>query len=135
MKTRFAIACLFLIVIVNERSSAQKPLYTFPLGIEDYTFRKSFPIDAAKTLDTIKMLGFTELEGGSGKLSPQQFKKLCDERGLKIVSMGADYNELIKHPDSIVYRAKILGAKYVMCSWIPHDDGVLSFDNAKKIIH
>ncbi|HEY1872137.1 MAG TPA: sugar phosphate isomerase/epimerase [Chitinophagaceae bacterium] len=128
---------LLLLAFVSMMSttvSAQKHLYTFPLGIEAYTFRKSFPVDATKTLDTIKMLGFTELEGGSGKISPQQFRKLCDERGIKIVSIGADYNELVKHPDSVVYNAKILGAKYVMCAWIPHDDGVLTLENAKKAV-
>lgn len=132
MKKRFTIGCLLIILLVKERSFAQKPLYSFPLGIEAYTFRKSFPIDAAKTLDTIKMLGFTELEGSGGKISPQQFRKLCDERGIKITSTGADYNELVNHPDSVVYKAKILGARYVMCAWIPHNDGVLSFENAKK---
>ncbi|PWT94894.1 MAG: sugar phosphate isomerase, partial [Bacteroidetes bacterium] len=27
-----------------------------------------------------------------------------------------------------------LGSKYVMCSWIPHDKGVLTFENAKKAV-
>jgi sugar phosphate isomerase/epimerase len=31
-----------------------------------------------------------------------------------------------------VYSAKKLGAKYVMCAWIPHDKSGLSFENAKK---
>ena len=31
-------------------------LYTAPLGIESYTFRKSFPVDIVKTLDTIQQL-------------------------------------------------------------------------------
>jgi sugar phosphate isomerase/epimerase len=102
-----------------------------PLGIEAYTFRKSFPIDVAKTLDTIKMLGFTELEGGSEGLPPGEFKKLCSERGITIPSTGADYEKLVSHPDSIVYNAKKLGAKYVMCAWIPHDKSGLSFENAR----
>ena len=113
-------------------AKAQKSLYTAPLGIEAYTFRRSFPADAAKTLDTIKMMGFTELEGGSGNISPLEFKKLCAERGINIPSTGASYEELVQHPDSVVYHAKILGARYVMCAWIPHDDGVLSFEDAKK---
>ena len=36
--------------------------------------------------------------------------------------------------DSIVARAKIFGAKYVMCSWIPHKDGVFTYENAKQAI-
>ena len=111
-----------------------KPLYTAPLGVQAYTFRKSFPINVAKTLDTIKMMGFTEIEGGSNSISPAEFRKLCDDRGINIPSTGAGYEELIKYPDSIIYRAKIYGAKYVMCAWIPHDNGVLTIENARKAI-
>ncbi len=113
---------------------AQKPLYTAALGVEAYTYRKSFPVDAAKTLDTIKMLGFTELEGGGGRMAPAAFRKLCDERGISIPSIGADYKKLVQFPDSIVEMAKILGAKYVMCAWIPHENGVLTLENAKQAV-
>ena len=115
-------------------TAQKKPLYTASLGVEAYTFRKSFPIDVAKTLDTIKMLGFTEIEGGSNRISPEAFKKLCDERGISIPSIGADYAQLVKSPDSIAHKAKLSGAKYVMCAWIPHKDGVLTFENAKKAV-
>jgi sugar phosphate isomerase/epimerase len=123
------VACLMAGVSVT----AQKPLYTWPLGVEGYTYRNSWPRGVAQTLDTIKMLGFTELEGGAG-MDPHEFRKLCDERGIRIPSIGADYGQLVQHPDSIVDQAKILGAKYVMCAWIPHNDGVLTFENAKKAV-
>jgi sugar phosphate isomerase/epimerase len=115
---------------------AQKgsPLYTMPLGIQAYTFRRSFPNEAAKTLDTIKMMGFTEIEGGGSRLAPEEFRKLCDERGISIPSTGADYDQLLKSPDSVIYRAKIFGSRFVMCSWIPHEDGVLTIENAKKAV-
>ncbi len=111
-----------------------KPLYTAALGVEAFTFRKSFPIDVAKTLDTIKMMGFSEIEGGGNGMPAAAFKKLCDERGISIPSVGASYEELVKSPDSVISKAKILGATYVMCAWIPHTDGVLSFENAKKAV-
>lgn len=88
--------------------SAQKPLYTWPLGVEGYTYRNSWPKGVVQTLDTIKLLGFTELEGGA-RMDPHEFRKLCDERGIRIPSMGADYNRLLQHPDSIIDQAKILG--------------------------
>ena len=78
------------------------------------------------------MLGFTEIESGSGKLTPGEFKKMCDERGISIPSTGAGYEELVTSPDSVAMRANALGAKYVMCAWIPHQNGVFTFDNAKK---
>src|SRR6516165_4974373 len=123
-----SLSALFLI----QGLMAQRPLYDAPLGIQAYTFRKSFPIDVAKTLDTIRMMGFTEMEGGGGRMAPQDFKKLCDERGISIPSTGAGYDDLLKHPDSIIYRAKIFGAKYVMCAWIPHDKSGLTIENTKK---
>ena len=125
-----SLSALFLI----QGLMAQKPLYDAPLGIQAYTFRKSFPIDVAKTLDTIRMMGFTEMEGGGGRMAPQDFKKLCDERGISIPSTGAGYDDLLKHPDSIIYRAKIFGAKYVMCAWIPHDKSGLTIENTKKAV-
>ena len=135
MKTRFVlVASLAITLLFNEIVSAQKPLYTAPLGVQTYTFRRSIGNDPAKVLDTIKMLGFTEVEGGGGRIAPEDFKKLCDERGISIPSTGADYGQLVSAPDSVVMRAKALGAKYVMCAWIPHENGVLTLENAKKAV-
>jgi sugar phosphate isomerase/epimerase len=129
----------FLLVIIiaflfTDAAVAQKPLYTAPFGVQTYTFRRSIGADPAKVLDTIKMMGFTEIEGGGGRMSPQDFKKLCDERGISIPSTGAGYEDLVNKIDSVVWRAKILGAKYVMCAWIPHQNNVLTFENAKKAV-
>jgi len=119
-------------VFVLETSCAQKPLYAFPFGIQAYTFRRSFPKNPAKTLDTIQQMGFTEIEGTGGNISPQEFRKLCADRGISIPATGVDYDQLVQHPDSVVIRAKALGATYVMCAWIPHHDGVFTLDDAKK---
>ena len=129
-QTLFLLSILFL----SEIASAQKPLYTAPLGVQTYTFRRSIGKEPAKVLDTIKMLGFTEIEGGSGRMHPADFKKLCDERNISIPSTGASYEDLVNKIDSVVWRAKTLGAKYVMCAWIPHQNDVLTFENAKKAV-
>ena len=137
MKKYFALFIVSASVLINNSeviAQNANSLYTAPLGVQAYTFRKSFPINAAKTLDTIKMMGFTEIEGGGNGMSLVDFRKLCDDRGISIPSTGAGYDELIKYPDSIIYRAKILGAKYIMCAWIPHSNGVLTFENAKKAV-
>ena len=87
MKRSIVLAIIVIALFGNETVFGQKPLYTAPLGIQAYTFRRSFPIDPAKVLDTIKMMGFTEIEGGGGRgLSHEEFKKLCDERGISIPS-------------------------------------------------
>jgi len=127
----------FLAIFICETTQAQKakkPLYTAPLGVQAYTFRKSFPVDIAATLDTIKMMGFTELEGGGGKMPPEEFRKLCDERGLSIPSMGTGYEQLVQDPAGVAAKAKALGASYVMCAWIPHKTGSFNLENAKKAV-
>ena len=126
MKKELFILFVTAILFFGEIGLAQKPLYTAPFGVQTYTFRRSIGNDPAKTLDTIKAMGFTEIEGGGGRIAPEDFKKLCDERGISIPSTGADYGQLVRAPDSIVMRAKALGSKYVMCAWIPHDKGVLT---------
>jgi sugar phosphate isomerase/epimerase len=135
MKKICTLAIVFTLIFSDKYLFAQlrSPLYTAPLGIEAYTFRKSFPMSIAKTLDTIKMMGFTEIEGG-GSLPLAEFKSLCNERGISIPAMGAGYEQLVRSPDSIVRNAKILGARYVMCAWIPHEKGAFSLDNAKKAV-
>ena len=131
-KNALTLALLFSILMISEIAMAQKPLYTAPLGVQTYTFRRSIGNDPAKVLDTIKMLGFTEVEGGGSRIAPEDFKKLCEERGISIPSTGADYGQLVRAPDSVVMRAKALDSKYVMCAWIPHENGVLTLENAKK---
>ncbi|MEP7252453.1 MAG: sugar phosphate isomerase/epimerase [Ginsengibacter sp.] len=126
-----AIISICLSIAHTTLAQSGQRLYTFPFGVEAYTFRKSFPIDVAKTLDTIKAMGFTEMEGGSNKMPPEEFKKMCDARGISIPATGADYNQLVKAPDAVAHDAKLLGASYVMCAWIPHKD-VLTFEDAKK---
>jgi sugar phosphate isomerase/epimerase len=128
------ILTLLAIILLNYESTyAQKPLYTAPFGVQAYSFRKSFPNGVAATLDTIKAMGITEIEGGGGRIPAEEFKKLCDERGISIPSTGANYDQLNKNPQEIADRAKLLGAKYVMCAWIPHD-GDFNLDYAKKAV-
>jgi len=114
---------------------SQKSLYKYPIGAQAYTFRRSFPINAIATLDSIQMMGITEIEGGAPKgMSPEQFRKLCADRGISIPSTGADYAQLVKDPMEIVKTAKILGATYVMCAWIPHKGNTFTLEDAKKAV-
>lgn len=114
--------------------SAQK-LYTYPIGVQTYTFRNHFPKGVEKTLDLIKELGFTEIESsGAAGVTTAEFRKLCDDRQISIPSSGGDFDELAKDPMAVVQRAKILGAKFVMCAWIPHKRSEFSLEDAKKAI-
>ncbi|GAB3997680.1 sugar phosphate isomerase/epimerase [Spirosoma daeguense] len=125
----------FLLSLTNTFAQRGKPLYTFPIGVQAYTYRNSFPKDIIATLDTIKALGITEMEGGAPKgMTESEFKKLCDERGIKIPATGGGYEQLVKDPMEAVNKAKALGATYIMCAWIPHQKGNFNIDNAKKAV-
>ncbi|GAB3642884.1 sugar phosphate isomerase/epimerase family protein [Spirosoma arcticum] len=130
--------CLATTLALNVTDSVAqkgKSLYTFPLGVQAYTYRNSFPKSVVATLDTIKALGITEIEAGAPRgMTPEEFRKLCDERGIKIPSTGAGYEQIAKAPEEAVVKAKALGASFVMVSWIPHQKGNFNLDNAKKAV-
>jgi sugar phosphate isomerase/epimerase len=126
---------LFLSFTLSIFAQNQKNLFTAPWGVQTYTFRNSFPKGNSSTLDAIKTLGFTEIEGNNPKgMTPEEFKKACDERGFTIPSTGGDYAELVKDPMPAIKKAKIYGSKYIMCAWIPHTKGAFSLENAKKAV-
>ncbi len=127
----FAAATLFALplAIADNKAGFDKPL-----GIAPYTFRKHFPEGVAETLDIIKAMGFVSIEGGGNNMDAREYKKLCDERGLSIPAMGASYETLVNDTQSIIERAKIYGARYVMTAWVPHEKGQFNLDNAKQAV-
>jgi len=135
----FATAALLLglngLGLTSALAQSGKALYTFPLGLQTYTYRNQFPKDVVGTLDLIKSLGFKEIEGGPPKgMSAEEFKKLLDERGIKVTSTGANYDLIVKEPEEVVKRAKALGASFVMVAWIPHEKGNFTLANAQKAV-
>lgn len=119
----------------NLFAQSGKPLYTFPIGVQTYTYRNSFPNGVEATLDTIQALGVKEIEGNAPKgVTPEEFRKMVEERGMKIISTGAGYEELMENPEEVVKRAKILGADYVMVAWIPHGKDGFKFEDAQKAV-
>jgi len=97
------------------------PVFVAPVGVQAYSFRNYFPKDAIGTLDRIQSMGITEIEGDGGKIPPEEYKKLCADRGITIPSTGCSFNQLTEDPMAIVKKAKALGSKFVMCAWVPHD--------------
>ncbi|NBB23129.1 TIM barrel protein [Runella sp. CRIBMP] len=127
---------LLLVSAIGEVFAQKGKLYTFPIGMQAYTYRASFPKGVAATLDTLKMLGVTELEGGAAKgTTPEEFRKMCEERSIKIPGTGGGYEQLVKDPAAAAKTAKLLGSSYLMCAWIPHKvKGGFTFEEAKKAV-
>ncbi|WP_288427325.1 TIM barrel protein [uncultured Spirosoma sp.] len=136
MRTRpLTLALLISLFVASLKPVLAQRLYTFPLGVEAYTYRHMFPKDVAATLDTIKALGFTEMEGGVPQgLTADAYRKMLDQRGIKMPATGAGYEQIVADPMSVVTMAKALGASYVMVAWIPHQKGNFTLDNAKKAV-
>ena len=117
---------------IGEKGS---PIFTAPVGVQAYSFRNYLPKDVVGTLDRIQAMGIKEIEGGSGKIDPADYRKLCADRGISIPSTGAQFKELEEEPMKVVETAKALGAKYVMCAWVPHPNrGNFSKADADKAI-
>lgn len=125
-----------LAVLLLETVEAQNARLTFPIGVQAYTFRNHFPTNVVGTLDTIKLFGITELEGNVPKgMTAETFKKLCADRSISIPSTGVGFEDLEKNLDGVIKTAKILGAKFIMCAWIPHKDRFhFSLDEAKNAV-
>ncbi|MEZ5041911.1 MAG: sugar phosphate isomerase/epimerase [Saprospiraceae bacterium] len=109
-------------------------VFIAPVGVQAYSFRNYFPKDIPGTLDRIQAMGITEIEGGAGRIPPEEYKKMCDQRGISIPSTGAGFDELEKDPMAVVETAKKLGSKFVMCAWVPHERGNFTLADAKKAV-
>src|SRR5438034_6283787 len=78
-----------------------------PLGLQLYTLRESFKTNVPATLDKVKALGFTEVEGGGDYgLGVERLNTLLRERGLKMVSAGFGYESMNKDIAAAVRRAQ-----------------------------
>lgn len=96
---------------------------TGTIGLQLYSLRHLFERgDLAGTLSMVRRWGFTDVEAaGTYKLAPSDFAAQVKKAGLRIASMGADFNLIAKDVGSVIKEAQIFGAQQVMCAWIPHE--------------
>jgi len=106
------------------------------IGLQLYSLRDQLPKDVPGTLTLIKSWGITELEGGGTYGLPlEEFIALCNKNGLKVVSVGADFNDLDKDVDKVIKNAKAFGAKFVMCAWVPHNGDDFTFADTERAVN
>lgn len=120
---------LGMVLVVSSPLLAQKEI-----GLQLYSLRNEFKNDVEGTLDLVENWGIREIEGGGTYgLSMEAFKGLLRENKLKMVSVGADYNQLKNDPQSAIDNAKAFGARYVVCFWIPHEnDDVFTIEHMRE---
>lgn len=133
MKYRIQIL-IFLLLAIGTLSSQSKPLFPQTPGMVSYTFRKSFQIDVALTLDTLKAMGIKDMEFSNlfGKKA-SEIRKMLDDRGMFCSSFGVGYPDLMTKTREVGENAKALGAKFVRVAWVPHD-GLFTVEVAKKTV-
>lgn len=120
---------LFMFVAVHEVLLSQE------IGVQLYSFRNQFKTDVPGTLARIKEMGIKEIEGGGSYGMPvEEYKKLLQQNNLKMVSVGADFNQLASNPQAAVDQAKLFGAKFVTCTWIPHQGDTFTIDHIKRAV-
>lgn len=92
-------------------------------GLQLYSLRAEFGKDVPGTLKQVRELGFREVElAGTYGLTPEKFKALLDENGLKPIGNHFPYERFRDDVEGIAREAEALGLKYAGCAWIPHKD-------------
>ncbi len=105
------------------------------IGLQLYSLREQMPKDVAGTLDKIQAMGIKELEGGGTYgLTIPEFQKMIADRGMKMVAIGADFNDLEKDANKVLQNAKAWGVKYVVCYWIPHKGDDFTLEDTNRAI-
>lgn len=107
-----------------------------PIGLELYSLRNQFAKDVPGTMAKVKAMGIKNVEvAGTYGLSTPEFKKLLDANGLTAIGTSAEFDKLQEgNLKPIIDEAKTLGAKYVVCFWIPHNGDDFTLADAKKAV-
>lgn len=97
------------------------------IALQLYSLRNELKDEAPKHFTMIPTWGIHALEGGGGYgYSESEFEKMLETNGMRIIGVGADYNQLSQNLSPIIDNAKKFGAKYATCYWIPHEEGPIS---------
>ncbi|MBL7872179.1 MAG: sugar phosphate isomerase/epimerase [Cyclobacteriaceae bacterium] len=120
---------IMLLTLASWQLTAQE------IGLQLYSLRNEIPKDVAGSLALINKWGIKEIEGGGTYgMTQEEFNALCKKNNLKMVSIGAGFEELEKDPAAVAAKAKQFGATYVMCAWIPHTGDDFTLADTEKAI-
>jgi sugar phosphate isomerase/epimerase len=127
-------------IILGAESAGIGPSFKGPVGLQLYSLRAEFAKDVPGTLDKVRDFGFKDVElAGTYGLTPEEFKKELDARGLKAISAHFPFERFKNDIEGIAREAKALGLKYAGCAWIAHSgpfdekacrDAIEVFNNA-----
>jgi sugar phosphate isomerase/epimerase len=105
------------------------------LALQLYSLRHRFQKgDVDGALRLTRSFGFSHVEGNAPKgMTSTAFAEQLKAHGLSAMGIGAGFEQLTTGIPTIVADAQALGAKYVMCAWIPHDKAFTPADAEKAV--
>jgi len=105
-----------------------------PLGLQLWSVREYLPKDLPGTLAKVRAMGFREVEAfGAGQWSQTTpgLRAALDKAGLRCQSAHMGLENLNGDLPAALAEVKAVGAKHVVCPWIPHEQG-FTHDDALK---
>lgn len=104
-----------------------------PVGLQLWSLREYLPKDLQGVLKKVRALGFREVEGaGLWKHTTEQMRAALDAAGLRCQSAHIGFEQLRDDVKGALAEVKAVGATWVICPWIPHDDNRFTRDDALK---
>jgi sugar phosphate isomerase/epimerase len=129
MKLNTSLLVILFITFSNTTLTAQE------FGIQLYSLRNQFDKNIEKSLKTISDWGIKTIEGGDTYgMEESEFRKLLAKYELNPISIGASYEELKDDPKAVAEKALRYGARFVMCSWIPHDGNRFDIETTQAAV-
>lgn len=87
-----------------------------PVALQLFTVRGSMKKSIKETLTAVKEMGYDGIEvcgDGSYGMEPADFKSLCDELGLRIISAHVGTGDIIDDTEKTLDKYKTLGVSYI----------------------
>ena len=92
-------------------------------ALQLYTVRDRLEYDLPGTLARVRGAGYEYVElAGTQGYSPQAYKDLLDESGLKAESAHIGFEEVVDNPDGAIEQARVFGIEYVVIPWLGGDE-------------
>ncbi len=95
-----------------------------PVGLQLWSLREYLPKDLPGTLAKVRAMGFREVEAaGLWGHSLADFKTALAKAELRCQSAHVGLENLSGDLAGTIAQAKEIGAKHLVCPWIPHEKG------------
>ena len=103
-----------------------------PVGLQLYSLRDALKKDVPGTLAKVRALGIREVESaGTWGQSPEEHRAALDKAGLVCRASHMGLEKLQGDAAGAFKEVETMGARWVVCPWIPHDKAFTREDALK----